>query len=234
MALDDPNGGAPILAATSPNSFAMKQDWKGAAPKRYVIRMIDIVEVKAADGPELRASFRNPEGARDLPKGGIEQAIRDAVRNAAPARGFVARAKGLIARTKTFFSGPLLSPLDIELYGDPTIIVFILARPSNLRFSPVVNGLSHKNPDDRNGYGGLTHVTLAKDEYYESPAPLEDCRIVHFVAAPPQAESDPPPASYNYKHGLNLNVRLEHPADDDGTRRALDLMIDPDIRYPGQ
>lgn len=234
MALDDPDGGAPIPAQAASNLFEMRQIWDGTLPTRYLIRAIDIEEVHTREGPELRASFRNPGGCEDLPCGGIEQAIRAALRDAGPKRGVVARARRLFARTKAFFSGPMRSPLDIELVGDPTIVVFILARPCNLRFSPLVNGLSHKNPADRDGYGGLMHVTLTQDEYCESPEPLEDCRIVYFVAAPPPAPAMPPPETYGYKHGLNLNVRLKHPDDDDGTRRALDIMIDPDIRYPGQ
>ena len=239
MALDDPDGGAPVLAAAPLNLSEltklseMNQIWSGTAPQRCLIRMIDIAEVKGRDGPELRASFRNPEAAQALPAGGIEQAIRDAVRNADPARGIIAQAKEVIQRVKTFFTGSLLSPLDIELVGEPTIIVFILARPSNLEFSPVSKALTHKNLADRDGYGGLRHVTLVGDDYYEDPEPLEDCRIVHFVCAPPPTPM-PPPDSYGFKHGLNLNVRLKHPDDADGTRRALDLMIDPDIRYPGQ
>ncbi|HEV2816848.1 MAG TPA: nucleotide synthetase [Allosphingosinicella sp.] len=238
MARNDPDGGAPISAA-APLNLEMRQIWDGDPPKRYLIRVIDIEEVRTSGGPELRASFRDPDKEpRKLPAGGIEQAIRDAARKAGPKRAFVSRARLVIARTKAFLKGkgPLRSPLDIALYGDPTIIVFILARPINLRFSPLAKALTHKNPADRDGYGGLMHVRLANGKYYARPEPLEDCRIVYFVAKPPPGPSKEPPPGYRYKHGLNLNVRLDHPPDDDDdkTPRALDIMIDPDIRYPGQ
>lgn len=236
MARNDPDEGAPILAAASVNPTEMRQIWTGATPTRCLIRIIDIEEFQTSDGPELRASFRDPGEAEKLPAGGIEQAIREAESYAQPKRKLGARFKRVIVRVKAFFTGAVLSPLDIALFGDPTIIVFFLARPANLRFSPLVKALSHKNPDDRPGYGGLMHVTLADGKYYESAEPLEDCRIAYFVCQPPLNPSDPlpPPPEYNFKHGLNLNVRLNHPTDDDGTRRALDIMIDPDIRYPGQ
>jgi len=236
MARNDPDDGAPILAAASVNPSEMRQIWTGAVPKRCLIRIIDIEEFQTRDGPELRASFRDPGEAEPLPAGGIEQAIREAAVNAEPKRKLVAGIKRAIVRVKAFFTGAVLSPLDIALFGDPTIIVFFLARPANLQFSPLVKALSHKNPADRAGYGGLMHVSLANGGYYASAEPLEDCRIVYFVCQPPPNPADPlpPPESYAYKHGLNLNVRLNHPTDADGTRRALDIMIDPDIRYPGQ
>jgi hypothetical protein len=237
MARDDPNGGAPTLAA-APSSLFMRQIWDGKAPKRYLIRVIDIEEVRTRDGPELRASFRDPRGPEDLRAGGIKQAIQEAARKAGPKRSFLSRAKVIVARARAIFKAPTVSPLDIALYGGPTIIVFILARPINLRFSPLVKALSHKNPADRDGYGGLTHVSLARGKYYESPEPLQDCRIVYFVCEPPPNPLDPlpppPPPDYGYKHGLNLNVRLNHPPEGDKTQRVLDIMIDPDIRYPGQ
>lgn len=240
MARNDPEGDTPTSAA-APLNLEMRPTWDGDPPKRYLIRIIDIEEVQTSGGPELRASFRDPEKEpRELPADGIEQVIREAARKVKPKRAFISRAKLVIARTKAFLkrTGPLRSPLDIALRGDPTIIVFILARPINLRFSPLAKALTHKNPADRNGYGGLRHVKLTQGEYSESPKELEDCRIVYFVAEPPPSPSDPPPRppGYWYKHGLNLNVRLDHPPDDDGDRtpRALDIMIDPDIRYPGQ
>lgn len=240
MARNDPDGSAPTLAAAPSSLSDMRPSWDGTAPKRYLIRVIDIEEVRTPNGPELRASFRDPGGPEVLPAGGIKQAIREAARKVGPKRTFLSRAKVIVARTKALLKGtsPTTSPLDIALYGDPTIVVFILARPINLRFSPLVKALSHKNPADQKRYGGLKHVSLAGGEYYESSKELEDCRIVHFVAAPPPYSSAPlkPPAGYRYKHGLNLNVRLNHPPEDDKakTLRVLDIMIDPDIRYPGQ
>jgi len=236
MARNDPESSAPTLAVAPVGPTEMRQFWNGDAPTRCLIRIIDIEEFQSSNGPELRASFRDPGEAEKLPAGGIEQAIREAAGNAEPKRKLVARVKRAIVRVKALFTGTVLSPLDIELFGPPTIIVFFLARPANLRFSPMVKALSHKNPLDVEGYGGLMHVTLKDGKYYESPNPLENCRIVYFVCKPPlnPADPQPPPESYAYKHGLNLNVRLDHPSDDDGTRRALDIMIDPDIRYPGQ
>jgi len=237
MARNDPDEGAPILAAASVNTSEMRQIWTGATPTRCLIRIIDIEEFQTRDGPELRASFRDPGEAEKLPAGGIEQAIREAEVNATPKRKLASQVKRVIVGVvKALFTGAVLSPLDIALFGDPTIIVFFLARPANMRFSPLVKALTHKNPADRPGYGGLMHVTLTDGKYYESAEPLEDCRIVYFVCQPPLNPADPlpPPESYTYKHGLNLNVRLNHPTDADGTRRALDIMIDPDIRYPGQ
>jgi len=239
MARNDPDCDAPTSAAT-PLNLEMRESWDGDPPKRYLIRVIDIEEVRTSGGPELRASFRDPDKEpTKLPAGGIEQAIRDAARKIKPKRALISRAKLVIARTKAFLkgTGPLRSPLDIALRGDPTVIVFILARPINLRFSPLTKALTHKNPADRNAYGGLRHVRLAQGDYDEQEEPLEDCRIVYFVAKPPETPlgPPPPPAKYYYKHGLNLNVRLDHPPDDGGkTLRALDIMIDPDIRYPGQ
>jgi len=240
MARNDPEHLAPTSAAAAPN-LEMRSAWKGDAPERYLIRVIDIEEVRTSGGPELRASFRDPDNEpRKLPAGGIEQAIRDAARKAGSKRTFLSRAKVIVARTKAFLKGkgPLRSPLDVALRGDPTIIVFILARPINLRFSPLTKALTLKNPADREGYGGLRHVRLAQGDYDEQEEPLEDCRIVYFVAKPPPIPLGPPPPPLKcyYKHGLNLNVRLDHPPDDDDekTPRALDIMIDPDIRYPGQ
>lgn len=237
MARNDPDG-APTSAAAPSTLSDMRQIWEGKAPERYLIRVIDIEEVRTSDGPELRASFRDPGDPQELPAGGIKQAIQEAARKTGPKRSFLSRAKVIVARAKAIFKGPTTSPLDIALYGDPIIVVFILARPINLRFSPLVKALTHKNPADRERYGGLKHVTLARGEYYESSKELEDCRIVYFVAAPPPNPSAPlkPPPDYEYKHGLNLNVRLNHPPEGDKakTRRVLDIMIDPDIRYPGQ
>ncbi|HMG47873.1 MAG TPA: nucleotide synthetase [Allosphingosinicella sp.] len=228
MARNDPDGGAPAPASLTD----MRQIWDGAEPKRCLVRIIDIQQVKTAAGPELRASFRNPRPAQKLVGGDIAKAIADAVRAAGPPRGFIARAKAAVARTKAFFAGPILSPLDIELRGQPTVVVFILGQPSNMRFNPTVMALTHKNPADRDGYGRLMHVGPTQDGYDATAAPREGCRIVHFVADPPREPPQPEP--YKYKHGFNINVRLEHPSERDGTRRVLDLIIDPDIRYPGQ
>jgi len=206
-ALDTGNLDAVFEEDSNNHRARMLDDWTPPNPARYVVRTIDIKRV----GTELIASFRDSGYVQNLGT----QDIRDVVR-------------GLVPVT---LSGPELSapgaspttPLDLQLKNYPTYVIFVLGEPSNMRFNPDKKAMSHKNRDDRNNYGRLRHVIATR----EDEDPLDDCRVVYFVAKPLS-----PPAT-DYKHGFNLNVRLDQGLDQDGNARALDIEIDPDIRYPG-
>ncbi|HEV2816847.1 MAG TPA: nucleotide synthetase [Allosphingosinicella sp.] len=230
MALDDPQTTAAFVAAAEEaGEFEIKEDWTGTLPTDFLVRTIDLKEVQVASGgqvvTELHAMFRDLAPAQQLPPEGITQAIKNVVRGGAPAPNFF------------FATQPasyLQTPLDIELLGGaPLYIVLILGKPFNMRFSPGKKGVTHKE-DDREFYGGLRHVKVTATTYEESEDWLDDCAIVYFIANPPAPPSLPPPEEYNYRHPFNLNVRLRQPDGSDQKPRALDLVIDPDIRYPGQ
>lgn len=218
MALNDPTITTDTMTATSaafgesdPVSEEMREDWDTERPwpTRYIVRTIDLVEVQVAEGTqvvtELRPFFREDTVPQPLTQG-ISQVIKD---NAVPG-----------STTGTY------APIDLVLEGDPVFVVFVLGKPNNIRFHPSRKGITHKNPDDRNRYGYLRHAKVTGGNYEEDEGPLNDCRIIYFIADPLY------PSQPTYKHDFNLNVRLLQPAQN-GTPRFLDLVIDPDVRYPG-
>lgn len=218
MALNDPTVTTDTMTATpaafdpGDASIEMREDWDNRPwPTRYIVRTIDLVEVQVASGslvvPELRPFFRENTAPQDLPPQGIQQVIRD---NAVPG-----------PTTGTY------TPIDLVLEGDPVFVVFVLGKPNNMRFHPDNKGITHKNPDDRLHYGYLRHAKVTGGNYEEDESSLDDCRIIYFIADPLY------PPQPTYKHGFNLNVRLLQPPAQNGTPRFLDVVIDPDVRYPG-
>ncbi|HMG47872.1 MAG TPA: nucleotide synthetase [Allosphingosinicella sp.] len=231
MALDDPQRTAALAtAAADDDPLKIREDWTGPVPAYFLVRTIDLKEVPVAYGgqvvTELHAMFRDQTSVQPLPAQGITQAIKDIVRGGGPAPGLL-----FAAQPSTYAQ----TPLDLELLGGtPTYIILILGKPFNMRFNPDRKGVRHKELDDRQFYGGLRHVKVTATTYEESERGLDDCAIVYFVANPPAPPSVPPPPEYSYRHPFDLNVRLRQPDGADQKPRALDLVIDPDIRYPGQ
>lgn len=236
MALDDPATSVALAALVDAGENDMNDDWnvdsQGPWPTRFIVRIIDLKEVPVIVGqdPELHACFRDNLPPQPLPAGGITQAIKDLFKPNPPISN-----PFLVPRSSTaeFERAYPRTPLDLELLGEPIYVVYILGRPTNMYFRPDVKALTHKNPQDKPYYGALRHIKASATTYEEDEFGPEDCVIVSFIANPPEPPTMPPPPEFSYRHGFNLHLRLTQPASG-GSPRALDIDIDPDIRYPGQ
>lgn len=235
MALDDPNSVTLAAAAADTDDNDMNEDWNGPWPTRYIARIIDFKEVPVVVGqdPELHACFRAELAPQPLPPGGIIDAIRGLFTSTPSGLNPLLTSR-MTAAAEATGGGYLRSPLDLEVFQEPTYIVYILGRPSNMYFRPDEKAIVHKNPQDKPHYGALRHIRASATTYEDNEKGLEDCVIVSFIAYPPQAPTVPPPPDFSYAHGFTLRVRLRQPADSHGNPRVLDIDIDPDIRYPGQ
>lgn len=181
-----------------------------AAPTRYAVREISFAMV----GGKLQVAFRSEGQAKPLPAGGIDAVVAGLLAPPPAAAMFAletVRAAAVLPQT----------PLDIDLSGEPIWLIYMLAEPSNMRFSAVLKAMTHKQIEHRPYYGGLRHVTKS----VESSRPLAGCRLIYLAAAPP--------ATASYRHGFNFNVELEQEPGLDGNPRSLPIEIDPDIRHPG-
>jgi len=236
MALDDPTTGVTLAAPADADENDMNDDWnedlQGPWPTRFIVRIIDLKEVPVIVGqdPQLHACFRTNSAPQSLPAGGITQAIKDLFKSIPPVPNPL-----LVPRSSTAESAVAYprSPLDLILLGEPIYVVYVLGRPTNMYFRPEVKALTHKNVQDKPYYGALRHIKATETTYQDDEFGLDDCTIISFIANPPEPPAMPPPPEFNYRHGFNLHLRLTQPPS--GTSpRALDIDIDPDIRYPGQ
>jgi len=233
MALEDPNSVKPAAAAADIGDYDMNEDWTGTYPARYIIRIIDIKEVTPPGGePELQACFRAHSPPAPLPAGGIVEAIQNLYKpnvlapDALLPSGSTATANAL---------GYFRSPLDLELLGAPTYVVYILGKPANMYFRAGAKAITHKeNLQDKVYYGALRHIQASATTYNASEIGFDGCRIISFIADPPEPPAMPPPEEWGYAHGFNLHLRFTQPPDSDNNPRVLEIDIDPDIRYPGQ
>jgi hypothetical protein len=178
-----------------------------AVPTRYAVREIGFA---MTDG-RLQFTFADHGQAEPLPPGGIDEVVAGLL--APPPLETLEFAAGSAAAAPT--------PLDLDVSGAPIWLIYMLAEPSNMRFSAALTAMTHKQIEHRRFYGGLRHVANG----VESSQPLVGCRLIYLAAAPPPAG--------NYRHGFNFNVELEQDPGIDGNARSLPIEIDPDIRHPG-
>jgi hypothetical protein len=184
-----------------------------AVPTRYAVREIGFA---MTDG-KLQFTFAEHGLAAPLPPGGIDEVVAGLL--TPPPAALLEFAFGRNAAAAAPAATP--TPLDVDVSGDPIWLIYMLAEPSNMRFSAALKAMTHKQIEHRRFYGGLRHVTNG----VESSQPLVGCRLIYFAAAPP--------AAGNYRHGFNFNVELEQDPGIDGNPRSLPIEIDPDIRHPG-
>lgn len=124
------------------------------------------------------------------------------------------------------------TPLDIVVQ-EPSY-VFIRFRPGlNFQFSAVGDGVSLKPDHDSEpdaAYGELWHIFSQNDRVPGGGEMKDGCQLVCFAVdppAPPEGEFDP-----YYSDGLNFHVEVLQ-TDRDGRELKLPIIIDPDIKYPG-
>ena len=185
-------------------------------PDRYVIRDIDY----EVDAGSLQFFFRNPGLALPLPAGGIDEVISLLMRP--QFQPSVENFLSLIAS-----SGPQ-TPLDIELKNKSAYIIFRLPSAGNMYFAPRVAALSHKAAGDFGYTARLMHV----GPFGPESDPVDGCKLIYFMARPRLAGD--PPATDPYCHSLNIKTRLlQKPHFGTPLPRVLDIVLDPDIRYPG-
>jgi hypothetical protein len=182
-----------------------------AVPTRYAIREIGFAMING----RLQFTFADHGQAEPLPPGGIDEVVAGLL-TPSPAAMLELSAGAAAAA-----AAPMPTPLDVDVSGNPIWLIYMLAEPSNMRFSATLKAMTHKRIENRAYYGGLRHVTRS----VESSQPLAGCRLIYFAAAPP--------AVAKYRHGFNFNVELEQDPGTDGNPRSLPIEIDPDIRHPG-
>lgn len=180
-----------------------------APPTRYAVREIGFAMVN----DRLQFTFAADGLAEPLPPGGIDEVVAGLL-TPPPAAMTAFGLEGIAAE-------PMPTPLDVDVSGDPIWLIYMLAEPSNMRFSASLKAMTHKQIEHRRFYGGLRHVAKG----VESSQPLAGCRLIYLAAAPP--------AVADYRHGFNFNVELEQDPGTDGNPRSLPIEIDPDIRHPG-
>jgi hypothetical protein len=194
------------------------KDSKPSADPTYVI----FREISARmDGDGLQFYFRDRAPA-DLPSGGITEFVDALVDEP-------------IGYSREAFVGRLPRkecPLDLNVQRR-TYVVFRLDRKLNWQFDPYQTAVSHKKREEGDRYGGMMHVMDNKGKKAGSVAPGNGCHLVYFIADPLPKHTGAEPQE-EYKHGMNLYVELDQiPSHSGGERRALPLILDPDIRNPG-
>ncbi|MEA3014867.1 MAG: hypothetical protein QOD42_3412 [Sphingomonadales bacterium] len=180
-----------------------------AVPTRYAVREIGFTMVNG----RLQFAFASHGRAQPLPRGGIDAVVAGLLTPSSAAMLAFGPGRAAAAAPQT--------PLDLDVSGDPIWLVYMLAQPSNMRFSTALKAMTHKQREHRPYYGGLRHVAKG----VESSRPLARCRLIYLAAAPP--------ADGEYRHGFNFNVELEQDPGIEGNPRSLPIEIDPDIRHPG-
>lgn len=189
-------------------------EWAGLPPVRYVIREIDFRI--APEDNSLQFFFVNPQPPQPLPIGGIDAVTAGIL--SPPAVGGGGEAEGDPAAPAT--------PLDVELRDSSCYIIYRLAKARNMRFAPTAKAMTHKSGTIEGRYGFLRHVNGDG----ASIEPLDDSKLIYIAAEPPAGV---PPREYADQ--FNFKLRLsQHRATANSPPRILDLVLDPDIRYPGQ
>jgi hypothetical protein len=179
----------------------------GVEPDRYIVREISFL----MDSDGLQFLYKDSRPAQPLLEGTIDPIIPR----------FTASIPATIGLTGAGLE-TAETPLDLGVTGGPTYLIFKLDPRLNWRFSRTERAISHKKGEHAQYYGGLRHVA---EDGSASEEPIDNCRLVYLVAAPPAGE---------YRHGFNFNVELiQKPHFGEDEPRILPIMIDPDIRFPG-
>ena len=184
----------------------VRRDAPQVSPDRYIVREISFL----MDSDGLQFLYKDSTPAKSLPDRKIEPVLP---RFKLPVPAAIGLTGAGLATAET--------PLDLSVTGGPAYLIFKLDPRLNWRFSSQEPAITHKRAEHAEYYGGLFHV----GDDFASFEPVPDCRLVYFVANPPEGE---------YQHGFNINVELiQKPHVGETEPRILPIMIDPDIRFPG-
>jgi len=128
---------------------------------------------------------------------------------------------------------PGARPLDLTLNEQTCFVLFMRSLGDancDWRFSTEAKAImlgDFKTYDsEKSGYFNLRHVHPGGGESPDHYAPGDQCRIVYFFAKRPTRTE--------FFHPININIEMVYPPDQAGNKNTVPIIIDPDIRYPGQ
>jgi hypothetical protein len=179
-------------------------------PRRIIFKEIDIVPGKTVNDYPINLVYL-PKNANDPPEDDLDNFIARVIDRP------TSRAVGLIDS---------VSPLDLTCSED-CFIIFKLADTWNWQFQPEGDAFTTKQ-DEGEKYFNLVHVKKVAGQVVKYPAtesPGQSCKLLYFRARG---------TTTGYEDPFNLIVELVLGTDGLGNPRRTKLVIDPDIRYPGQ